>query len=359
MANFNKRSGKTGLAPGSLIHIGAKKSEKVEITVIDYNSEVYNEKELKTIEEVYPYRDSPTASWININGLHETNILEKIGNHFGVHPLVLEDILNTNQRPKIDEFEDYIFVVLKMLTYNEQKQKIESEQISIIIGYNFVISFQEQSGDVFEPLRKRLTNEKSRIRKCGADYLAYAILDAIVDNYFIILEHLEERVDLLEDSLLKNPSQNTLHEINRIKREVIFLTRSIWPLREVIGTLSKGDSTLIDKNTLLYIRDVYDHIVQLIDTLENFKDLISQMLDIYLSSINNKMNEIIKVLTIIATVFMPLTFIVGLYGMNFNTETSPWNMPELNWYWGYPFTLLTMAFIAIIMLFFFKKKKWI
>jgi len=373
LTESNKRSEKTGLDPGSLIHIGQRKSEKVKIAVIDYNSELYEEKDLKIVEDSYHYKDKTTISWININGLHETDILEKLGNHFEIHPLVLEDILNTNQRPKIDESNDYIFVVLKMLDYgqslsiadaqnkqnNKKNLEIETEQISIIIGKNFVISFQENEGDVFTPVRKRLINDKSRIRKAGADYLAYSLIDAIVDNYFLILENLEEQVDLLEDELLERPTQNTLQEINRIKRDVIFLNRAIWPLREVIGALIRSDCYLIEKNTILYLRDVYDHIVQLIDTLENFKDLISQMVDIYLSSINNKMNEVIKVLTIIATVFMPLTFIAGLYGMNFNTEISPWNMPELNWYFGYPVILLIMAVITIAMLIYFRKKQWI
>lgn len=349
---FKKRSEKGGLPPGTLIHIGEKKVEKVVITVINYDSERYEEKELKSIDECFPYKDSPTVTWINIAGIHQVDIMEKIGNHFGIHPLVMEDILNTEHRPKMDDMEDYVFVVLKMLDYNKE-DGFDAEQISIVLGQHFVISFQEMEGDVFEPVRERIRKNKGRIRKRGADYLAYALLDSVVDNYFTILEKIGERIEFLEEELVENPSTQTLQEIHRLKREMIFLRKSIWPLREVISGLERGESSLIKETTVIYLRDVYDHTIQVIDTVETFRDMISGMLDIYLSSISNKMNEVMKVLTIIATIFIPLTFLAGVYGMNFGY------MPELEWDLGYFAVLFLMAIIGMGLVLYFRKKKWL
>jgi magnesium transporter len=349
---FKKRSEKGGLPPGTLIHIGEKKVEKVVITVFNYDSERYEEKELKSIEECFPYKDRPTVTWINIAGIHQVDIMEKIGNHFGLHPLVLEDILNTEHRPKMDDMEDYVFVVLKTHNYNEDDE-IDAEQISIILGQHCVISFQEKEGDVFEPVRERIRKNKGRIRKMGADYLAYALLDSVVDNYFTILEKIGEKIEFREEELVENPSTQTLQEIHRLKREMIFLRKSTWPLREIISELERGDSSLIKETTVIYLRDVYDHTIQVIDTVETFRDMISGMLDIYLSSISNKMNEVMKVLTIIATIFIPLTFLAGLYGMNFKY------MPELEWHRGYFAVLFLMAIIGMGLVLYFRKKKWL
>jgi magnesium transporter len=350
---FKKRSEKVGLPPGTLAYVGEKKVEKVIITVFDYDSERYEEKELKSIEECFPYKDRPTVTWINIAGIHQVDIMEKIGTHFGIHPLIMEDILNTRQRPKMDDLEDYVYVVLKMLTYNEENDEIDVEQISIVLGQNFVISFQEKEGDVFEPIRERIRKNKGRIRKMGADYLAYTLLDSVVDNYFTILEKIGERIEFLEEELVENPSTQTLQEIHRLKREMIFLRKSTWPLREVISGLERGESSLIKETTGIYLRDVYDHTIQVIDTVETFRDMISGMLDIYLSSISNKMNEVMKVLTIIATIFIPLTFLAGIYGMNFRY------MPELEWHGGYFAILFLMVIIGIGLVIYFRKKKWI
>lgn len=350
---FKKRSEKGGLPPGTLAYVGEKKVEKVIITVFDYDSERYEEKELKSIEECFPYKDTPTVTWINMAGIHQVDIMEKIGNHFGIHPLIMEDILNTRQRPKMDDLEDYIYVVLKILNYNEEDDEISAEQISIILGQNFVISFQEKEGDVFEPIRERIRKNKGRIRKKGADYLAYALLDSVVDNYFAILEKIGERIEFLEEELVENPSTQTLQEIHRLKRELIFLRKSIWPLREVISELERGESSLIKETTGIYLRDVYDHTIQVIDTVETFRDMISGILDVYLSSISNKMNEVMKVLTIIATIFIPLTFLAGIYGMNFRY------MPELEWHRGYFAILFLMVSIGIGMVIYFRKKKWL
>ena len=354
-----KRLKKAGLPPGTLVHVGEKKVEAVKISYLDYDERNFQEKQVSNIEECFPFKTTPTVTWINIDGLHDVEIIEKLGNQFELHPLILEDVLHTEQRPKYEDFDNYIFVVLRMLQYNEQIQDIESEQVSLILGTNFVISFQERVGDVFDSVRERLRNAKGKIRKMGSDYLAYALLDAIVDSYFVILEKVGERIESMEEELVVNPKEKTLQQIHTMKREMISLRKSIWPLREVISGLQRSESSLIAETTGIYLRDIYDHTIQVIDTVESFRDMVSGMLDIYLSSISNKMNTVMKVLTIIATIFIPLTFIAGIYGMNFNPEKSPWNMPELNWYWGYPVVWLVMAVIAVIMLIYFKRKKWL
>ncbi|MGA1865613.1 MAG: magnesium/cobalt transporter CorA [bacterium] len=350
---FKKVSKKAGLAPGSLIHISEKKVEKAKITVIDYDENNLFEKEAKSAEECIPFKETPSVTWINVDGLHDIELILKIGENFDLHPLVLEDIVNTNQRPKYEDYGNYVYVVLKMLYFNGDADEIKAEQVSIIIGANFIISFQEEEGDVFNPVRERIRNSKGRIRKMGADYLAYALMDAIIDNYFIILEKLGEMIEDMEEELVQEPSPGTLQIIHRLKTETIFLRKSVWPLREVINSLERKESSLIHENTVPFLRDLYDHTIQVIDSVETFRDLISGMLDIYLSSISNRMNNIMKVLTIIATIFIPLTFIAGIYGMNFKF------MPELEWRWSYPFVWAVMIIIFIGMLFYFKRKNWI
>ena len=351
---IKKRSQKAGLPPGTLIHIGEQRAESAKITVIDYDDAGFLEKELKTVEECFPYKDKPSITWINIDGIHQKEVLEKLSGHFGFHPLVMEDIMNTDQRPKMEDYADYLYIVLKMLYYNDKDNAITTEQISLIIAPHIVISFQEGlEGDVFGPLRERLRNDKGRIRKMGADYLAYSMLDAVVDSYFMILEKLGERIELLEDELISAPATATLHEIHYLKREMIFLRKAVWPLRELINTLMRGESPLIHESMKIYFRDVYDHTIQVIDTIETLRDMVSGMLDIYLSSVSNRLNAVMKVLTIIATIFIPLTFIVGVYGMNFKY------MPELEWRFGYPMLWLVMIAIGISMLLFFRRKKWL
>ena len=359
MKLINRKNSKaSGLPPGALVHIGEKKTENIRITFFDYNSDKFEEKEVKIIEDCFSLKKRPTVSWINIDGLHDIQVIEKIGRCFDIHPLVLEDILNTNQRPKIEDLENYIFFVLKMLFYDEKKHEIHSEQVSLILGKNFVISFQESIGDVFDNVRERIRNGKGRIRKMGPDYLAYSLIDEIVDNYFVILEKIGEKVEELEEALVSNPEPKTLHKIYNLKREMIHLRRSVWPLREVINIIQRGDSKLIKPSTNIYLRDLYDHTIQVIDTIETFRDMISGMLDMYMSSVSNKMNEIMKVLTIFAAIFIPLTFIAGVYGMNFDPEYSPFNMPELKWYFGYPMALCIMTGLVIVMLAYFKHKRW-
>jgi magnesium transporter len=350
---IKKRSKKTGLPPGTLVHIGEKKIEKARITIVDYDETQFEEKEAKTIEECFPFKDKPTITWINIDGIHQVEIIEKLGKHFDIHPLVLEDIANTEQRSKMEDFNDYIFLVLKMLYFEEEENEIKSEQVSFILGSNYVLSFQEKEGDVFNPVRERVKNSKGRVRKMGADYLVYTLIDAIVDNYFIILEKLGEKIEDLEDELVDRPRQETLQVLHYLKREMVFLRKSVWPLREAISGLQREESPLIMDSTKIYLRDVYDHTIQVIDAVETFRDMLSGMLDIYLSSISNRMNQIMKVLTIIATIFIPLTFIAGIYGMNFKY------MPELEWRWGYFIVLGIMTIIAIWMLIYFRRKRWL
>ncbi len=336
-----------------MVFVGEKKLETTNLAVIDYDEANFLEKDVKTIEECLPFKELPTITWINVEGLHRTDVIEKIGRSFDLHPLLLEDVVNTGNRPKLDDYEEYLFVVFKMLRFSEEESMIKSEQVSLILGANFVIAFQEDLGDVFDPVRDRIRNSRGIIRKMGADYLAYSLIDTVVDNYFSILERLGDRIEFLEEELVDNPRTETLQTIHSMKRELIFLRKSVWPLREVVSKLERGGSKLFKETTRIYLRDVYDHTIQVIDAIETYRDLLSGMLDIYLSSISNKMNEIMKVLTIIGTIFIPLTFIAGIYGMNFQ------NMPELSLMWGYPAVLLVMTAIGVVMIFYFRGKKWL
>jgi magnesium transporter len=348
-----KRSSKAGLPPGTLVYLGGKKAKSVRITYIDYYEQSFQEKQVSNIEECLKLKDTPTVSWINIDGIHDVELIEKLGKGFELHPLILEDILSTGQRPKFEDYEKYIFIVLKMLSYSDESQSVEVEQVGLILGPNYVISFQERIGDVFEHVRDRIRNAKGRIRKMGADYLAYSLLDAIVDNYFVILERLGEKIESMEEEVVGDPTEKTIRQIHSLKREMISLRKSVWPLRELIGGLQKSESSLIKETTDIYLRDVYDHTIQIIDTIESFRDIVSGMFDIYLSSLSNKMNAVMKVLTIIATLFIPLTFVAGIYGMNFKY------MPELEWRWAYPIVWLVMIAVAVVMLFYFRRKKWL
>ena len=346
-------SSKVGLPPGTLVHIGEKKQAKSRITVIDYDETHYEQRTLETIEECFPYKDKPTITWVNIDGIHQTGIIEELGRHFGLHPLLLEDIVNTEQRPKLENYDDYLFVVLKMLSYDEATREIASEQVSLILGPNCVISLQERAGDVFDQVRDQLKKGKGRIRKAKADYLAYALLDALVDGYFVILEKIEGLIEETEEELTTGAAAATLQSIRTLKKEMVFLRKTVWPLREVVSGLERVEPPLIESSTGVYLRDVYDHTIQIIDTVESFRDMVSGLLDIYLSSVSNRMNEVMKVLTIFAAIFIPLTFVAGIYGMNFEF------MPELKWHWGYPAVLIAMAAIAAGMLVYFHRKKWL
>lgn len=351
---MKKRSQKAGLPPGTPVHIGEKQAGKTRITLCAYNDQHWEERELARAGDCPLFKENSMVTWINVNGIHQVEVLEELNSCFGLHPLVLEDILNTDQRPKMEDYDDYLFIVLKTLFLTgNRKDEVGSEQISLILGKHFVLSFQEKESTLLEPIRERLQNGKGRIRKMGADYLAHAILDAVVDHYFVVLESLGEKIESLEEELVTRPRSATLQAIHLLKREMIFIRKALWPLREVIGSLTRGESALIRESTVVYLRDIYDHTIQVIDNIETFRDMLSGMTDIYLSSISNRMNEVMKVLTIIATIFIPLTFIAGVYGMNFKF------MPELDRTWGYPAVLALMLAVSVFMLIYFRKKRWI
>ena len=356
---IHKMSRKVAQAPGTLIHIGEPKIEKVNITVTRYDQETLKEENVDSLEGWLPEKKSRTVNWLNIDGIHEVESIRQIGDAFGIHPLVLEDIVNTGQRPKLENFENHMFVVSKMLYYDAKINEVTAEHVSFIIGPNTVISFQERQSDVFDPVRQRLRKARGRIRKMGADYLFYSLLDAVVDNYFVVLERLGEQIEEMEDDMVESPRPETLQAIHRLKREMIFLRKSIWPLREVVNSLTREETPLIQKSTVVYLRDVYDHTIQVIETTESLRDMVAGMQDLYLSSVSNKMNEVMKLLTIIATIFIPLTFIAGIYGMNFNAAISPFNMPELNLPFGYLIVWGVMILVALVMVIYFRRKRWL
>ncbi len=355
---LKQRSEKASLPPGSAVYVGKERAHVVEVRILDYNREKCNDSSDLELAEVQPLADSPSTTWLNVDGLHEVSIVEQIGKMFALHPLTIEDIVNTTQRPKIDIFDDYVYLVVKMPLYNDELNTVEMEQVSLVLKENILITFQERKSSVFDGVRKRVSNNKGRIRKMGGDYLAYALLDAIVDSYFNVLERVGEYIETLEVELVDNPIPTTLHKIHGLKREMILLRKSVWPLREVTSSLQRDEIPFISEGASPFLKDLYDHVIQVLDTVETFRDIVSGMLDIYLSSMSNKMNEVMKVLTIFAALFIPLTFIAGIYGMNFNSEKSPYNMPELDWIYGYPFALGIMVAVAFAMLFYFKKKKW-
>jgi magnesium transporter len=351
---FKTRTAKTGLSPGSLVGVGGEGAD-FGMTVLRYDEWSMTEKSIGDAGDFSPPgKDDQAVTWVSLEGLPAPPVLEKIGGHFGLHPLVLEDILNTDHRPKLEDCGDYMYVTLKIINFRKEEQRIDFEQVSLIIGGNYVISIRERSGDQFlKPVRNRIIESKGRIRKMKADYLAYSIIDLIVDRYFEVLEGMGDMIDMLEELFILNPSQMTLKTFHSLKREILFLRKAVWPLREVVGSMERGDSRLIGESLNIYLRDLYDHVTQIIDIIETFRDMLSEMLDIYLSSISNRLNEVMKVLTIITTIFIPLSFIAGVYGMNFR------HMPELEWHWGYPAVMLVMGVVAIMMVVYFRRKRWL
>lgn len=346
-------SKKAGLGPGTFMHIGAEKTDQTAIDIISYNTAVSNAHTSGNADEILGMTDRSSINWINVSGLAHTGTISTICAHFGLHPLTTEDILNTGQRPKIEDHGDYIFATLKMLYPDESDSMILYEQVSLVLGENYVITFQEGGRDVFDPIRERIRTSRGRIRSLGSDYLAYSLLDAIVDQYYVVLEKMGEHLEETEEQLVSDPTSDTLRSINSLKTEMLFLRRSVWPLRDVIAFLERGDSRFLNEATSLYFKDVYDHTIQVIDTVELYRDIISGMIDIYLSSLSNRMNEVMKVLTTFATIFIPLTFIVGIYGMNFEY------MPELKWMWGYPVLWVFMVSVVASMVFYFRKRRWL
>ncbi len=363
------RKTKVGLPPGSLIHVGEPQIEAPRLTLMRYGAQGIEEEILADIDEMTGPAAGPAAttgareekgvSWLHVEGLHDIALMEKLGDRYRLHPLTLEDILYTDQRPKMEDYGSYVYVVLKSFSFNSgtlasgPMGEVAPEQISIVFGQDFLISFAERKSALLAPIRERIRQGRGRIARAGADYLAYAIIDAIVDQYFLILERFGEEIEDLEGQLIANPGRNSLAAIQHLKREMLYLRKSVWPLREAVSTLQRLASPLMDAATDPYLKDVYDHTIQIIDTIETMRDSLAGMLDIYLSSASNRLNEVMKVLTIIATIFMPLTFLAGVYGMNFRY------MPELEWHWGYFAVWVVMIAVALSMALYFKRKKWL
>jgi magnesium transporter len=354
MARFlKKKEAIIGQVPGALVFVGEQKVTEATIRVIDYDQKQLSEKELHDISEGLTYKDSSTVTWININGLHDLDLISEIGKGFGLHALVLEDIVNTGQRPRMEEYDNYLFFALKMMRYDPAAGKIRSEQLTMVLGKTFLLTFQEQPGDVFEPVRERIRKQKGRIRKVGIDYLAYALLDTVVDNYLFIIERLGEEIEDIENEILDNPTHDILFKINAYKREMNYLRKTIRPVREFILQLSRVDSDLIQSPTLPFFKDLLDLSNQAVDAIDSYREMLSDHLNIYDSRISNRLNEIMKVLTIFSAIFIPLTFIAGIYGTNFE------NVPELHFRYSYFIMWGVMVTVALFMLRFFRSKKWL
>jgi magnesium transporter len=351
--SLRKMARKAGMPPGSLLYTGEKEHLPAQITITRYNEQAFEENKFDQLTECSLVCDPAAVTWINVSGIHHLKNLEKLGECFKIHPLVLEDILDPEQRPKIEDYDDYLYIILKTISYAPDTNEIGAEQVSLVLGANYVITFHEGEEDIFGSIRDRLLKAKGRMRKMGSDYLAYTIIDQIVDNYFVELDNFSDKVESLEDEVVARPSPQTLRDVHQFKNDMIMLRKSLWPLREVIARLERRESPLISENLANYFRDVYDHTIIAIDTVETYRDILSGMLDIYLSSMSNRLNQIMKVLTIIATIFMPLTFITSLYGMNFK------NMPETQWEYGYFYILGVIVVIALAMFEFFRKKQWL
>jgi magnesium transporter len=344
---------KIGQSPGSLIYIGKQPKSKATVTLLEYDRDHLEYRELTEVSDCSRIKKNNRISWLHINGLHDISLIEKIGSIFELNSLVLEDILNTEHRPKFQSLDNHLFFLIKSFIYDDKNDTLTTDQISLILGSNYVLSFQETENNIFGALIKRIESGKGRIRNQGSDYLAYAILDVIIDRYFLMLNKIGNTTEDIEIELIENLSKTILHKIYTLKRELLFFHRSVYPIRELIDGIKSSDTKLIKKTTTPFIQDLSDHYVQIIETIETNRTLITTMLDTYISLNSNKMNEVMKVLTIVATLFIPLTFIVGIYGMNFEY------MPELSWRWGYPMIWAIMILLILIMFVFFKYKKWL
>lgn len=339
--------------PGTVTYVGHKETTETNLEVIDYNQESYEHFTSKIPEDAFRFQEEDKITWFNIDGLNNTSEIEKLGDYYELHPLILEDIVNTNQRPKIDEYEDYIFIVAKMLYYKGNGE-LKNEHLSMVVGKNYVLTFQEAGGDVFDGVRERIAKSKGRIRNSGSDYLMFALLDAIIDNYFVVIEDISDKIENLEEQLfIAQPNDDITFDIQELKRTILRIRRAVFPLREVINRLDKISSGLIEEKTGSYIRDLYDHIIQISENIEIYREMIWGLMDMYMTTISNKMNEVMKVLTIMASIFIPLTFIAGIYGMNFEY------IPELRWKYSYFVLWGIMLLIFFAMLYYFKRKKWL
>lgn len=350
---YRQRSQKTGLPPGALVHLGERKTEHAAISLIEYGQGEFLEYCFAAVDAVGGYTPRLPVRWLNVHGLHEPEVLAEIGQRFKLHPLVLEDILNTDQRPKMDDYGDYLYIVARFFDYDAAAMTVSSEQVSLVVGESFVLSFQERPTGSFDPVRERLRQDRGRIRQLGADYLAYALLDVMVDRYFAVLEQVGEHTEQLEDELMRKASPAVLQTLHQLKRETLTLRRAVWPLREVINVLTRADVRFFKPETQPYLRDVYDHTVHVIESLEAIRDLLAGMLDIYLSSISNRVNQEVRVLTVIALTFMPATLISGIFGMNFKL------MPLLDNPVGFVIAIAMMVAVAATLAFVFWRRRWL
>jgi magnesium transporter len=357
MSYFTKQYHPPGTAPGTLIERELPDGSELTISLIDYTNSQLTEKQLESATDCLPFLQQPTTTWIHVQGVPTPKLLQEFAQLFDLHPLALEDILNTGQRPKVETYDDQIFAIATLPVVSDNT--INREQVSIFTGQGYIISFHHGIATPFELLRHRLHKSGGKIRSRKADYLFYCLLDALIDEGFPVLEGFGDQVELLEEELLEKPGKETLRKLHELKRELLFLRRMLWPQRELLNKLIRDENELISDETRIYLRDCYDHTIQIIDLLETYRDMSASMLDVYLSSISYRLNDVMRVLTVISTIFIPLTFIVGIYGMNFTVNTSsPWSMPELNWYYGYPILWLFMLSIAVGMIIFFKRKRW-
>lgn len=350
----SRRRTPPGAAPGTLI--ADPLANQSTIDVIGYDENQFIERHGVSIDDVRALKSTVSVLWINVYGLADIDLIQTLGDIFGLHSLALEDVVNVHQRPKAEEYADHVFVVTRMIVAGSH---VETEQASLFVGKNFILTFHERSSDCFEPIRERLRRQKGRIRGLGTDYLAYALIDAVIDAYFPVLEQFGERLEDLEDAVVSQPRPELIAEVHTMKRDLLNLRRAIWPHREMINSIIRDETSLVTDQTRLYIRDCYDHTIQLMDIVETYREIASGLVDVYLSSMSTRLNDIMKVLTIIATIFMPLSFIASLYGMNFDRAASPWNMPELGWRYGYPFSLAVMAASTIGLVYYFWKQRWI
>ncbi len=352
---LRKRVQKVGQPPGTATYTGRKKLDaKTLVTVMHFTGSEVQESTGTTLEACLPQKKEDTITWIHVEGLQNVELIQQLAKEYAIHPLTVEDILNLDQRPKVEEYEGYVFITLKMLNWRSKRRTFSSEQVSFVLGKNFLISFQDCESDHFRAIRERLrSNAGQTIRQLGCDYLAYRLMDSIVDYYFVVLEGLGEQIEQVEDLIIENPTPQNTRTIYRLRRQLMMVRKSVWPMREAISHLTQLIGTLVTSTTRIYLRDLYDHVVQAIDMIETFREMLSSMLDIYISSLTNRMNEVMKTLTIIATIFIPITFIASLYGMNFQ------NMPELHWRYGYLYVVLVMSAMVLGMIVYFRKKKWI
>ena len=352
LSELKKRARKTGMSPGTVVFAGERRTERPRVTVTDFDHAKLTELELADPELCSAYRASKSVSWIGVEGLHDVSLLETLGAIFSIHPLVLEDIAHPSQRAKLEVYDDYLFIVVRAINPAVEGQPPEEEQVSLIVGQNYLLTFQERASPIFNAVRQRIQTNRGRVRRMGVDYLAYALLDAVVDQYFVVLEDMGEELEDLEDRLLEDPGPRRLEELHDLRKDVMTIRRATWPIRDMLNIVLRDESDLFDSATLPFLRDLQDHTLHVMDIVEEFRELLAGLMEVYLTSSSARTNEVMKVLTVIASIFIPLTFLTGIYGMNFEY------MPELHSRWGYPLLWVAMGVITLVQLFFMWRKRW-